>query len=90
MRIARSYMNKSYIRKDRRVNLRIESANIEQGEDRLNRVDAQAPRFEEIPEKRLPRTLKVARTIADLAGEEEITPAHLNEAIQCRAMDRYY
>jgi len=35
------------------------------------------------------RILKVARTIADLGGEEEISAQHLTEALGYRAMDRW-
>jgi magnesium chelatase family protein len=34
------------------------------------------------------RVLKIARTIADLEGVEELTAAHVSEAIQYRSLDR--
>jgi magnesium chelatase family protein len=36
------------------------------------------------------RILKVARTIADLEGEERINAKHLTEAVCYRSMDKKY
>lgn len=34
------------------------------------------------------RILKIARTIADLAGDAEVRPNHVSEAVQYRSLDR--
>jgi magnesium chelatase family protein len=64
---------------------------IEIGDDELVRLDAtgqslmrSAMQQLQLSARAFHRVLKIARTIADLAGSDEIAPAHLAEAIQCQ------
>jgi len=63
--------------------------------NRFCRTDAEGKRLLQMAVQRLGlsvrayhRVLKLARTIADLAGEEHIAPPHIAEAIQYRQLDR--
>ena len=37
---------------------------------------------------RVVRILKIARTVADIEGADDLAPKHLSEAVQYRTLDR--
>jgi magnesium chelatase family protein len=74
------YSNADMQSKDIREFCKIDSASEELLKMAITKLGLSARAYD--------RILKVSRTIADLAGEENITPAHISEAIQYRTLDR--
>lgn len=74
------YSNADMQSKDIREFCKIDSASEELLKMAITKLGLSARAYD--------RILKVSRTIADLAGEENITPAHISEAIQYRSLDR--
>lgn len=74
------YCNAHMQSKDIREYCKIDSASEELMKMAITKLGLSARAYD--------RILKVSRTIADLAGEENISAAHISEAIQYRSLDR--
>ena len=76
------FKNADMTTKDIRAFCPLDPAGQELVKTAMNRLNLSARAFD--------RILKVARTIADLAGSEHIAPQHIGEAIQYRSLDRQF
>lgn len=74
------YSNAEIGKKELKEYCRIDSAGEELLRIAIDKFGLSARAYDKI--------LKVARTIADLAGDESIKPSHISEAIQYRSLDR--
>ena len=90
---ARAVQRERYKGTSIRLNSELDAATI----DKLCGVTEDAHRFllaaadkMKLSNRAFTRVLKVARTIADLAGREHIEPSDILEAVQFRAIDRKY
>ncbi|MEG1535334.1 MAG: YifB family Mg chelatase-like AAA ATPase [Clostridia bacterium] len=75
------------------VNARMTNAQVRKFcalDDRCERLLESAFQRLHLTARASTRILKVARTIADLEGSENISSSHISEAIQYRSMDRKY
>ena len=90
---ARAVQRRRYAGRNIQCNARLDARSIadfcrltQEAQDLLT----QASQTMGLSNRAFTRVIKVARTIADLAGAEEIALDHIAEAIQYRALDRKY
>ncbi len=76
------HCNASMGSQDTRKYCRLDGPSQQLLEQAINRLGLSARAYD--------RILKVSRTIADLAEDEQITIEHISEAIQYRSLDRFY
>jgi magnesium chelatase family protein len=88
---ARDRARQRFLNDTPRCNAEIQSRHIKQWcklEDGTRTLLEGAIRKMGLSARATDRILKVSRTIADLAGEEDLQTAHVAEAIQYRTIDR--